>query len=126
MTIALLLSFLVSFLPSSTMGSLTNEHIEILSYAYIRAVDERISPQKFILLLNCESGLNKKAVGDKGKANGIAQFWKGTYDVFAKQYGLAGSYKNPYSQINLAANMIGDNLASHWYRCGIKSGFIKK
>ena len=128
MQITLLLAWLVGVFGagSPVVATLSNEKLELIQYAHGRAIDEGINPAKFIKLLNCESGLKKSAIGDKGKANGIAQFWKGTFDAYKKIYGLVGEYKNPYSQINLASLMIGDGLVSHWYWCGIKSGFIKK
>lgn len=127
MQITLLLMWLVGvFGPGhSVLANLSNEQVELMQYAYGRALDENVNPEKFVRLLNCESGLKKLAIGDKGKANGIAQFHERTFNAFSKKYGLVGTYKNPYSQINLAASMIGDDLASHWWNCAKKSKLLK-
>ena len=124
MPIAILLSFLVSFLPSSTIGKINNEHLDILSYASVRASEAGINPISFIKLINCESKLEKLAKGDceEGKcvSQGILQFQKPTYDMFAKKYGLVGSWLSPYSQINLAAAIISreKNGWKNWLNCG--------
>ena len=124
MPIALLLSFLVSFLPSSAIGNLSNEHIDLLNYAYVRSVDAGINSISFIKLINCESKLEKLAKGDceEGKcvSQGILQFQKPTYDMFAKKYELVGSWLSPYSQINLAAAIISreKNGWKNWLNCG--------
>ena len=125
MTIALLLSFLVSILPSSVVGNIGNEHLDILDYAYTRAVDAGINPIKFIKLINCESEIDKTAKGDfqteTGKyiSQGILQFQKSTYNTYSKRYGLVGTWLSPYSQINLAARMISREKDGwrHWYHC---------
>ena len=124
----MLLSLLVSFLPSSTLGSLTNEHIDLLSYAYVRAVDNGISPTNFIKLLECESGFNKNAWNKNdpyGGARGIAQFLEPTFNAYKKIYGLVGEYNSAYAQINLAASIIGDGGIKNWHWCGKKSGLLK-
>jgi hypothetical protein len=127
MDYALLIVWLVSIFGtgSPVLAKLNNENLIYIQYAHTRAIDENISPVKFVKLLNCESGWDKTAIGDKGKANGIAQFHKRTYDTFADNYGLVGSYKNPYSQINLASQMISDGLANQWWNCSHSVGFLK-
>ena len=122
----MLLSLLVSILPSSVAGNIGNEHLDILDYAYVRAVDAGINPIRFIKLINCESRINKTAKGDfqpeTGKyiSQGILQFQKSTYDAYAKKYGLVGTWLSPYSQINLAARMISDGEWRHWRECSRK------
>ena len=76
MTIALLLSFLVSFLPSSTMGSLTNEQVELIHYAYTKSIEEEVNPTKIIKLVNCESQWNTEAFNfeTESKKKGITKF----------------------------------------------------
>lgn len=128
MDISLLIALVVSFFGAghSALAKIDNESLPIIKYAVERAVEENINPKQLLKLINCESGFNSKAVGDKGKANGLLQFWKGTYDTYADIYGLEKEYKNPYSQIDLASKMLSDGLWKHWYNCGKIAGYGKR
>ena len=125
---AIFISLLVSIMGPGhpVLAKVSAENLPYMKYAVERSVDESINTKKFLTLIDCESGWNKKAIGDNGKANGLAQFWRGTFDTYKKIYGLVGEYKNPLSQINLASSMISDGGIGHWKNCGIKSGFIRK
>ena len=81
------------------------------------AVSDELNNSEYLMcLINCESGGNENAVGDHGKANGILQFWKSTYDLFCvNQYGFSISdYKNPETQIQCCDKMLDDGLKRHW------------
>lgn len=69
-------------------------------------------------LIKYESGGNIKAVGDSGKAYGILQFWRSTFDGYKKLYDLEWlEYENPVDQVILADIMLRDNLEKnirHW------------
>ena len=123
MPIPLLLAFLVAILPSSTLGQITNDHLDILDYAYIRAIEAGINPISFIKLIHCESRFDKTAKGDWRSedkiylSKGILQFQKPTYEMFSKKYGLEGTWLSPYSQINLASAMLRDGLWRQWFNC---------
>lgn len=129
--IPILIGLLLSFLPSSTMGDISNEQLSLMQYAHQCAVEEQIDPMRFIKLINCESGLNKNAKGDYRngvpKANGLLQFWEGTFNTYSEKYGIEGKYTNPVAQIKLASLMIGrmDDGIFHWKNCGLKVGLIK-
>lgn len=93
---------------------------EVLSYGQLVAFDTilevglaadkyGIDEMRFIKLIQCESGFNEKAIGDKGKAFGLLQFHRPTFDLYCK-----GEYTNPKDQIRCGAEMISQNLAYHW------------
>ena len=119
------IGYLCAVLSQHTCTNLTNEQVELAQYAYIRAVDADIDPAKFLKLIDLESGWDKNILGDKGKAFGLLQFWRGTFDSFAKEYGLVGTYKNPYSQILLASRMFDDGLWHHWKNTATATGLNK-
>ncbi len=114
------IGWLCSVLSQSTIANLSNEQVDLMTYAYTRATDSHLDPAKFIKLIDKESGWDKLAKGDfrtetgEYMANGLLQFWQRTFDSFAKEYGLVGEYKNPYSQINLASKMFENDLWYHW------------
>ena len=110
-------------IASSTIVNITNEQYELMQFARDVAMINHIDPEKFIKLLNCESRFNSKAAGDyrseedRFMANGIAQFWHGTFKAFSKKYDFDGEYTNPHDQIILAGMMIRDGLHNHWQNC---------
>ena len=58
----------------------------------------------------CESNFRHEGVfGDSGKAYGIAQFHKPTFDGFCE-----GDYYNMEDQLECMAKMFSNNLQSHW------------
>ena len=130
--ISFLISLLVFILPSSVAGKLDNEHLSLAQYAYESAITEKIDPDKFLALINCESNWAINAKGDyrleedKFMAKGILQFWQGTFDAYAKKYKLVGEYENPRSQILLASVIIGreKNGWNHWRNCSKKLGIL--
>ena len=72
-------------------------------------------------LINClikhESGGKTNVYGDRGKAYGILQFWKGTFHGYKTKYGLEKlEYKNPDHQIIRADRMLQDDISNlkHW------------
>lgn len=65
-------------------------------------------------VIDGESGWNPNAVGDSGKAKGVAQFHKPTFDDFSRLSGIEGSYEDPYDQIKLMIWAFNNNLESHW------------
>lgn len=74
-----------------------------------------IHPGRFLATAKCESGLRHEGVyGDNGKAYGIMQFHRGTFDWFAKMYGKQMDYYSREDQIELAAWAFANGYASHW------------
>ena len=60
----------------------------------------------------CESGLRIDAKGDNGKAYGLFQFWKSTFNLFCE-----GNYKSASDQAICAAKMFSEGKQNHWRRC---------
>ena len=62
-----------------------------------------------------ESNWKVNAIGDGGRAFGLAQFHKGTFNQFKEKAEMPElEYKNPYHQITLLVWAIENNLQSHW------------
>jgi soluble lytic murein transglycosylase-like protein len=67
-------------------------------------------------LIKNESSWRTNVVGDGGKAYGLLQFHRPTFDRYSKRYGLTLDYKNPLDQIILASLMINEDINNvhHW------------
>lgn len=66
-------------------------------------------------VLQCESGfLHDNIYGDGGRAYGIAQFHKPTWERFNKMRGTNLDYKNMDDQINMFVWAFNNNLKEHW------------
>ena len=64
-------------------------------------------------LIKRESGGRTDAYGDHGKAYGILQFHRATFNSFSKEYGMTYlEYENPQDQIMLADFMLSDGLST--------------
>ena len=89
MIYALTIPWLVAVLGSSSpiIAKLTNPQIEMAYFIYHHAEANDIQPDKFLKLAVCESGLNNNAIGDKGKAKGLYQFHKKTWNSYSEIYG---------------------------------------
>lgn len=84
---------------------------------YIRSKDGDFGVRSKIIeaVARCESDLNPRAVGDKGKAYGVMQFWKGTFNSFKESANMPDlEYKNWQDQIDLSYWAFGNGLRSHW------------
>ena len=129
----MVIAWLVSiFLPGhSILANLTNEQVNLANFAYMKAVENNISPEKFLTLMACESQLQINAKGDwndeqkKYLSFGILQFQKATFNAYSKKYSFVGQYLNPYSQISLAVLMIGRGEIKNWYWCGLRSRLLQ-
>lgn len=77
-------------------------------------------PPVYGSLIDCiswyESSHNPEAVGDRGKAYGILQFWESTFDFFSEKYGLSLEYTDPEAQRILAEYMLQSDFNNilHW------------
>ena len=80
------------------------------TYAAQVAKDRNLNVQKFVATIECESGFQHDAVGDKGTSLGIAQF-----RFPERDWGVASStVLNPYKAINLMADAWEKDLAYKW------------
>lgn len=75
-------------------------------------------------VINCESGWRPTVYGDGGKAYGLLQFHKPTFDRWAIQMGEPMNYYSAYDQIKMGAWAFaqGDNYKDDW-TCATKLGF---
>jgi len=78
-------------------------------YLYELCLKYELDYQLLEDVITCESGWNVNAVGDSGKAVGLAQFWRGTFNQYC-----AGDYKNPFAQLNCFAEMMYNGKEKHW------------
>src|SRR3990167_5078295 len=124
MTQSLLIIWLVSVLTaSSTPATLTNARLDLVHYSFQEAARLGVNPEKFIQLIECESRWKSDALGDfrsetkEFMASGPLQWWRSSFDMYSKKYGLKGDYKNPYDQVDLALLVLKDGGHKNWYNC---------
>lgn len=73
-------------------------------------------------VMHCESSGKQRAVGDGGRAIGIFQFHKQTWDMFSKKLGETLDINSYHDQTKLAAWAFSRGLQSHWtcYKLAVK------
>lgn len=86
---------------------------------YIDKYSEEYKVNKYLLhyIIFKESSYNPEAVGDNGKAVGLAQFHPGTWQSFRQQMGLDENInlrKNSEEAIRTLAWGLANNYHSHW------------
>jgi hypothetical protein len=64
--------------------------------------------------LVCESNLKYNAVGDNGRAFGVAQFHKATWDLFNKKRGTHLNYYSTKDQILMMGWAFKNDLQRNW------------
>lgn len=64
--------------------------------------------------INCESQWNITALGDSGKAYGLAQFHEPTFNQFRDESNLDVYYDGAKDQLELMAWAFQNGLQSHW------------
>ena len=80
-----------------------------------KANEFNISPELFLRIAVCESGLREDAQNPTSTASGIFQFLNSTFFNYARAYELPTDDKNdPEVQAELAARMIAAGGISHW------------
>lgn len=84
----------------------------------IQLIEKYGGEQEQILtkVMNCESGGRRDVKGDGGKAHGLYQYHKPTWDRFAKLYGQEMDYYSPLDQIKLTAFVFQKypEYRNHW------------
>ena len=76
-------------------------------------------------VIRCESHGLHSAKGDGGNANGIAQFWEGTFNRMSNKLGEKLDYNSEYDQVKLLSfAMSKPELAREWtsYRAIMNGG----
>ena len=120
-------------IASSTVVQMTNETHDLIQFARDIAIINKIDPEKFVKLINCESKF-KYAFGDlrnetgKYMAHGPAQWWKTSWDKYAKKFDMEYlDYKDSKDQLILAAKVIAedDKGVKNWWTCGKHAGWIR-
>lgn len=116
-------------LTTSILGSLLVAidllKIQVAHADFPQSIEEKIAveaklqgadPGVLVVTLKCESGLKHENVyGDHGKAYGIAQFWKGTFDKFKGEAKMPDlDYYNQDDQITLAAWAFAHGKQGSW------------
>lgn len=86
---------------------------EMISYfaEYYKADEKELSK-----VAKCESSFNQKAVGDGGRAYGIFQYHKPTFDRFSKLLGEDLDYYSAHDQLKLTAFVFAEypQYKKHW------------
>jgi len=98
-------------------GLEANEMEPVLEAGIERVEQTRAELAKYRLMLEivaCESSFNRKAVGDGGKAYGLAQFHKPTFYMMAKKAGYDGRWESSKDQIRLLKWAIDEGYADEW------------
>ena len=74
------------------------------------------SEHQLMTVAKCESTFNQKAIGDSGRANGIFQYHKPTFDRFSKLMGEELDYHSANDQAKLTAYIFTryPQYRSHW------------
>lgn len=114
--------FQILLTPQVTLARIDNEHLNLAQYAYEQAVENGIDPARFLKLIDCESQLNKKVIGDHGASHGILQFKEATFLKFQKIYGVEGKWPDPKPEIEIAVKMLRDGGWRHWFTCSKRVG----
>lgn len=127
--LSILLVWLCSIgLQSFTLGRISNLQLENLSYLYLRAVQENISPEKLTLLAECESRFETDRIGDTDKicgatgkpirSRGLFQIndcaWPEVSDKQAEDF---------YWATDWAIDMIKGGRVTAWWTCSKIAGF---
>lgn len=90
----------------------------ILDYQYYLLDASRnynISFHDLFRVVKCESNWKKTALGDSGKALGLAQYHKATFHRHAKFVDLEWyDYTNPYHQLDLMARAWSLGMSDEW------------
>lgn len=87
-----------------------------VEYADIYTEQYGVDSNVFKKVMFCESGNNPEPRGynDGGKAYGIMQFHKETFDTYSKQLGEVLDYHSSMDQIKLAAYMFSIKKQTQW------------
>lgn len=87
-----------------------------IEYADKYTIQYGVDSNIFKKVMYCESKNNPNPPGynDGGKAYGVMQFHKQTFDTYSKKLGEELDYYSAQDQIKLAAYMFSINQQKHW------------
>ena len=98
----------------------------LINYATLSARAHNINEEKLKDLIACESRWREDAQGDyrsetgEFMANGLLQWWRPSFNAYAKQFNFKGKYEDPFAQIDLAVLTIKNYGWKNWYNCAKK------
>lgn len=114
-----LIASLYGFFPQRTVSAeleitppITKEYVQqqIDHFSELNGVD----PKLITRMVECESHGSSKALGDGGRAFGILQYHKATFERHAKELGENLDYYSVYDQIKLGTWAIANGKATEW------------
>lgn len=73
-----------------------------------------IPKKSYLDTIDCESNWKITALGDGGKAYGLAQFHRPTFEMFKQSRGLDVEYDSAKGQLELMAWAFANDLQHHW------------
>lgn len=91
-----------------------NDKACITELIYKYADQYEIDRDLALSVAKCESELKTTAIGDSGKARGVYQFHKPTFDLLSKKMGEKMNYKNTEDNIKLAMWAFSTDRGFHW------------
>lgn len=84
------------------------------AYAIEMAEHYKIPLKSYLDTIHCESRWNITALGDGGKAYGLAQFHEPTFNQFRDESGLDVHYDSAKGQLELMAWAFREGYQRHW------------
>lgn len=92
----------------------------IINYIQKTAGFHGADEEFMVSLAKCESGLNPEAVGDKGKARGLYQWWEKSWKHYNKIYKLNLDRESWQDQTKLSTFVVRDyGSEKDWYNCSM-------
>ena len=82
--------------------------LQMKQYVFYLSQAYKINYSQFYSVIECESAF-RLLYGDSGRAFGIAQFHKDTFNTYCK-----GNYYNSYDQLTCMAQMVSQGKARQW------------
>lgn len=104
----------ISVIKSECSEETKNDKACIIELIYKYADQYDIDRDLALSVAKCESELKTTAIGDSGKARGVYQFHKPTFDMLSKRMGEKLNYKNTEDNIRLAMWAFSTDRGFHW------------
>lgn len=84
------------------------EYISLYAHQY------GASEKELLAVAKCESSFNQNAIGDGGRAIGVFQFHRPTWESFSRKLGERLDINSYQDQAKLASWAFANNYKSHW------------
>ena len=103
------------WVPEVVQASEKSEKEVIQDYIWFLNGTHGVSAKMIENVVRCESNFNPRAIGDKGKAYGVLQFWRKTFDLFKDEANMEQlKYEAWKNQIDLGYWAFGHDKREHW------------